>query len=59
MSFLEEDLAREHVRQRLREADQARLVTPLRRLRRADKLLKRAARAQHRAETAVARAFTV
>ncbi len=59
MSFLEEDLAREHVRQRLREADQARLIAPLRRVRRAERMLKRAERAQHRAETAMARAYTL
>jgi hypothetical protein len=58
MSLLEEDLAREHVRQRLREADQHRLVAPLRRLRHAEKLLRRAERAQHRADKALARAVT-
>lgn len=58
MSLLQEDLAREHVRQRLSEADQVRLVGPMRRLRHAEKLLRRAERAQYRADKALARAVT-
>jgi hypothetical protein len=58
MSLLQEDLAREHVRQRLREADQARLVGPLRHLRHAERMHRRAERARERADQALARTAT-
>lgn len=57
MSLLQEDLARELVRQRLREADQARLVAPLRYMRYADRMHRRAERARQRADQAPARAL--
>ncbi len=50
-----EDLAREGVRTRLREAENGRLVAAARRARRAERMTERAARAQHRAAKAWAR----
>lgn len=53
--FSNEDLAREHMRVRLCEAEYERLLATVRRQRRAERLQRRAARAQRRAELAVAR----
>lgn len=53
--MFQETLAREHVRQRLREADHERLLGQVRRGRRAERLVKRAERARLRADRAVAR----
>ena len=53
--FSSEDLAREHMRVRLCEAEHERLLASARQMRRAARLQRRAARAQRRAELASAR----
>jgi hypothetical protein len=50
-----EDVAREHVRQRLAEANRSRRLGAARRIRRAERLARRAKRAAVRADIAVAR----
>ncbi|HUR76132.1 MAG TPA: hypothetical protein VMZ00_17740 [Sporichthya sp.] len=54
--FSNEDLAREHMRVRLCEAEHERLLASARQVRRAARLQRRAVRAQQRAELASARA---
>lgn len=53
--FSNEDLAREHMRVRLCEAEHERLLASARQARRAARLQRRAARAQRRADLASAR----
>ncbi|MBA3745582.1 hypothetical protein [Sporichthya sp.] len=53
--FSSEDLAREHMRVRLCEAEHQRLLASARQMRRAARLQRRAVRAQRRAELASAR----
>jgi hypothetical protein len=53
--FSNEDLAREHMRVRLCEAEHQRLLASARQVRRAARLQRRAVRAQQRAELASAR----
>ncbi|MGQ0842939.1 MAG: hypothetical protein ACT4QF_02270 [Sporichthyaceae bacterium] len=55
MNLFAEDLAREGMRSRLREAGEARLVAAARRARQAERMAQRAERAQHRAAKAWAR----
>lgn len=50
-----EDLAREAMRNRMKEAGESRLVAAVRRAKRAERMAQRAARAQHRADEAWAR----